>query len=216
MHPTPPEDHLDDLLDRSRPRTTVMTEAVVDGLERLWTAAETESLGARRTRRRWTRPVVAGLLALVMAGGAATAAATSTGLWTPWAETPDAAHIYTLPSGAECEARIGNVQGTDSEVVLAVETFYATTDIDALLTDERIDATIAQLRTEESLVMNADGSSEPGGFGTEHYSADHEYDAAVSRILSEAVTAELDRRGMAGVDANLSWEGETHCPGADW
>jgi hypothetical protein len=216
MDPTPATDHLDDLLDRSRPRTTVMTDEVVDELARLRVATEAEVRRAQRRQRRWARPVVAGLLTLVLAGGAATAAATSTGLWMPWAESPDAVHTYTLPSGAECEARIGNVQGSDPEVVLAVETFYATTDIDALLTDEKVDATIAQLRTEESLVMNADGSSEPGGFGTQHYSADHEYDSAVSRILSEAVTAELDRRGMTGADPNLSWEGETHCPGADW
>jgi hypothetical protein len=215
VNTTPDRDHLDELLDQSSPGTTRMTNDVVDELTRLRVATQPPAPRAGVRRKRWARPAAVALAAIVLSGGAATAAAT-TGLWAPWAETPDGTLNYTLPSGAECELRIGNVNGTDSEAVQAARDFYRETDINALLTDKNIDRTIAQLRTEESTLMNEDGTTEPAGYGTEHYNADSEYDSAVNRIVSDALSEVLARQGIDGGDSSLRIDGEGHCPGAEW
>jgi len=215
MSMTPDRDRLDDLLDQSSPRTTVVTHAVADELTRLRVEAETT---ATRTLQisRWKRPALVGLLSVMLLGGAATATATVSGAWSPWAQTPDGAHTYTLPSGAVCEARIGAVNGNNKEAREAVENFYHNLDFGSLLTDDNMDDMIAQLRTEDSTQWNDDGTTEPSGYGTKHYSADHEYGWAVSRILGNALDAELIRVGVDSNASNLSYLGETHCPGADW
>jgi hypothetical protein len=215
MNHLPERDRLDNLLDQSRPSTTLMTDEVLDELSRL-RVATMPAPGSVRRRKRWTRPALAALIAFTLVGGAAAATAATLQVWSPWAGTPDAVALYTLPSGAECEIRIGNVQGSDPEAIHAVQDFYRAANIDALLTPNAIDRTIAQLRTEDSTLMNDDGSTEPAGYGTVHYNADAEYAAAVNRILSNTLSAELARRGIDGSESNLSYDGEGNCPGADW
>ncbi|TFB94466.1 hypothetical protein [Cryobacterium luteum] len=215
MNHLPDEDQLDGRLDRSSPRTTLMTDDVIDELNRL-RVASMPSPGSGGHRKRWTRPALTALITFSLVGGAAAATAATIQLWSPWAESPDAVATYTLPSGAECELRIGNVNGSDPEAVRAVQDFYRAARIDALLTQETIDETIAQLRTEESTWMNDDGSTEAAGYGTVHYSADSEYDSAVNRILTNTLSSELARQGIDGSESNLRYDGEGNCPGADW
>ena len=138
---SPTSDHLDDLLDLSAPRTTVVTHSVVDELTRLRVATSVETASAF-PKRPWRRPVIAGLASVLLLGGAAAATAAVSNSWLPLAQTRVASMTYTLPSGVECEERIGNVQGQDSRAVGVVENFYRTTDIGSLLTEEKIASTI--------------------------------------------------------------------------
>ena len=73
---SPTSDYLDELLDRSAPRTTVMTGSVADALTRLRvaTSVETENASLRR-------PVIAGLTFVLLLGDAATATAAATNSW---------------------------------------------------------------------------------------------------------------------------------------
>ena len=64
--------------------------------------------------------------------------------------------------------------------------------------------------------MNDDGTTEPAGYGTEHYNADQEYSSAISRIISNAISVQLTVNGVEGANSNLSYAGESQCPGADW
>ena len=215
MNHLPDEDRLDGRLGQSSPSTTLLTDEVFDELSRLRVAAmPTPGSGGRR--KRWTRPALTALIAFTLVGGAAAATAETIQLWSRWAESPDAVATYTLPSGAECELRIGNVHGSDREAVRAVEDFYQAANIDALLTRGAIAETIAQLRTEESNFMNDDGSTEPAGYGTIHYSADSEHHSAVNRILTNTLSSEMARQGIDESESNLSYSGEGNCPGADW
>lgn len=101
-------------------------------------------------------------------------------------------------------------------MVAVVEDFYRTTDVDALVTDERVAAEIAQMRTEDSQFVNPDGSLEDAGFGTEHHNADQEHQSAVSRIINAALSSHLTAHGITGSTSSLSYGGEAQCPGADW
>ncbi|WP_345066503.1 hypothetical protein [Leifsonia kafniensis] len=101
-----------------------------------------------------------------------------------------------------------------SDEIAAVESFYRHADFKALLSDERIDATIAYRRTREALFRNPDGSTEPAGFGTKHYSADKEYQDAVWDVVVTAMDADLARQGIDGIDTDLTLQAELSCPGA--
>ncbi|TFD48487.1 hypothetical protein E3T55_13455 [Cryobacterium frigoriphilum] len=212
---SPTFDDLDGLLDRSAPRTTVMTDSVADELTRLRVATRVETASVT-LRRPWRRPVFAGLASVLLLGGAATATAAVTNSWVPWAQTPVTSMAYTLPSGAECEERIGNVRGQDPAAVEAVENFYRTTDIESLLTKEKIASTIEWIRQDSNIAISADGSTEPAGYGTVHYNADEEYQRAVTMIVTAAVSTELANQGIDGADSNLSSDGQSFCPGASW
>lgn len=214
MSMPPTRDHLDELLDQSTPRTTVITPGVAEELKRL-RAATGATRGARP--RRWARPVVAGLAATLLIGGAAAAAA-ATGRWTlPWAENNSIASFsYTLPSGIECEQRIGGVSGSVPAAIEAVENYYRTADLAAMLTEEEIQVTIERHRSGGSVWVNEDGSQVPGGYRTEYYDADQEYMGAVWDIVVTAMYDDLARQGMDGVDSKLTLQSEPNCPGALW
>ena len=211
---SPSTDHLDDLLDQSAPHTTVITESVADELTRLRvaTSAETATMPHRRP---WKRPAFAGLASVLLLGGAVNATAAVTNSWVPWAQAPAASMTYTLPSGVECERRIGNILGQDPRVVDAVENFYRTTDLGSLLTQEKIASTIESSRQAANVNVGADGSLESAGYGTVHYSADQEYEWAVTRIVSAAVSAELSSLGIDAADSNLSSMGQSICAGSN-
>lgn len=124
---------------------------------------------------------------------------------------------FTLPSGAVCEQRIGNVMGGESEEAAAVEEFYGSTDFEALLTEEAIAEVIERRRSQEpGIFRNTDGSEEPTGYGTARYSADDEHWMAVWDLVTTALDAELAERGLDENGTDLSFSGEANCPGADW
>lgn len=79
-----------------------------------------------RTPKRIGTIAAAGGLALLLAGGAAAAA---TGVWKPWAETPDGSFTYVLPSGIECEERIGVVDVDAPDLRAALQSIFQTVDV---------------------------------------------------------------------------------------
>jgi hypothetical protein len=210
------EDHLSVLLDSSAPATSEITPIVAKELKRL--RASTGSVG--NSRPRWNRPALAGFAAAVLLAGVGTAAAAS-GTWVlPWAESNAVASIaYTPPSGLECELRIGGITSTVPAVKSAVEDFYRTTDVDALLTANAIQAKIEDRRQQTQALggpvwTRDDGSTEPSGFGTAHYDADQEYQDAVLDIVFTAMDDDLARQGLAFVDKHWTLQAEPMCPGA--
>lgn len=67
-------------------------------------------------------------LGLLFTSGAAAAAATGAG-WAPWAADPDVTFTYSLPSGLECEQRIGVVEGGDPAVRDAIRDIVEEIDV---------------------------------------------------------------------------------------
>ncbi len=55
-----------------------------------------------------------------------------------------------------------------------------------------------------NIAVNADGSTEPAGYGTVHYNADEDYQRAVSMIVTAAVSTELASEDIYGALSNLS------------
>lgn len=204
MSPSHDREHLDDLLDQSAPPTTTITNSVTDEVLRLHVLTR-EAAERTSRRRRWSRPTIAGVIALLLVGGASTAVATG---WRPpaWENPVDSTYTYTLPSGASCETYVGNVGGSDPESVQVIRDFYRDIDYETVLTKEAISAQIQKMRLDKQTAVDAEGNVVAGGYGTEYYNADEEYASAVSSILSDGAWAKLESEGLTGVDPNLTWE----------
>ncbi|MFI2752587.1 hypothetical protein ACGIF2_04040 [Cellulomonas sp. P22] len=201
---------LDGLLDRSAPPTMLAAQADGQALHQMALAARGEARPVRwpRTARRTAGFAAALGLGL---GGVGVAAAAVTGVdlpWSPWAQEPDATLTYTLPSGAVCEQRLGNVESSDQARVEALQEYVSTHDVLALAD---VDGAITQMRTEERTF-----EGHRAEYPSEYYpSPDSEYQQAVSQAVAHLVFGELERRGF-GPDTDLSLMGEAHCPGAKW
>jgi hypothetical protein len=169
-------------------------------------AAREHPLG--RLRRFPSRAAVtSATIALVLAGGGAAAAATLME-WKPWAEHPDASFQYTLPSGAECELRVGNLLGADEAAEQALRDFFATQDP---LTDEVIRAEIERSRAVTHTATSPDGTLiEIAWDDPRFYDADQEYGRAVSEVVTSGLWEYLEARGIE-VSPDASYEGEAHC-----
>lgn len=110
-HPSDLEPHmnatdpLDVMLGHSSPETVTITAGVQRDLEVMNRATAREVSSA--TSSRWTTRLVVGFgLALALTGTAGAATATGVFAWLPWAEHPDMAYAFVLPSGRACEGRI--------------------------------------------------------------------------------------------------------------
>ena len=203
------------------PRVSTITPSVEDELARMAVAARTDSARSEPSKRRVPRVAVIGLAAALVIGGAGAAAAATGGFTSWWADDPDAAYTFTLPSGAVCEARWGNVMGSyaDKAAREAAREYLGTIDD---IDQADIDSEIARMRADrDSWLQNDDGTQEPAWYGTENYkSPDTEYSQAVSLVVSNALWEELRRQGFV-LDAGenergLSVDGEMNCPGAQW
>lgn len=73
----------------------------------------------RATRPTRRAAVLAAAPVLTLGGAGAAAAAVLD--WSPWAQQPDVAFTYTLPSGATCAQRLGNVTAADPAVADGIE-----------------------------------------------------------------------------------------------
>lgn len=201
-------DFLDLLLADSVPQTSEMTPDVVRQLDLL--VAESAPSEDRRARRRsWRRPLAAGLMSVLVLGGVATAAAAATGVWPLWAETPDAVAQFALPSGAQCEYRLGNVQGHDPAAVQLIRDHYRSLDTSELLEPENVTAMIERIRIEEAQSVSRDS-------GYQSLSADSAYRIATWRLLHEGLESKIADAGIASDAAQLMSNGQLHCPGAQW
>ena len=202
-------DPFDEAIERSAPHIT--RGAGLD-TEIALMAARARAVARRRPRPWGQRVAIAGAIVALAAGGATAAAAT--GVWGPWAQNPDVIYTYRLPSGVWCEERIGNVQAYGHpDVVAAVEDILRNGDV-----FERADIgeAIAELRADESWFIGDGSNPTPSGYGTDYYNADDEYRQAVYRAVRVVLTADLEKRVPDHAESNLSWEGESHCPGADF
>ncbi len=194
---------LDDLLDASAPPLRDVPEAelsaaVADLVHR--------ARGAGRPQRRRRRTVVGATAAFLAVGGAA-AAATAIGGWTnPWAERPEAAMSFVLPSGTTCEERIGALQVDDPQANAMVHDWLAGHTLDEVAD---VDTALATIRAQGDTWHRADGTDVAAGYGTPYYDADYEYAAAVSRAIATAVTDRLAEAGYTGID--YRWGGEVRC-----
>ena len=138
------------------------------------------------------------------------AAAMATGLWAPWAQTPDGTFTYTLPSGVSCEQRVGDLHSENPDIQRAVQEIFATTDVVA---ESDIAARNERLLTEDSALEYAqatvDSNSSPG-YGTIE---DVIYGMAVRTAVLETVNEELVERGFQLTDerATMSLRGQSLC-----
>lgn len=164
-------DPLDLLLNSSAPDTA--DPDLSDEFAAMVAAARLEV----RPVRRLPRYVATGALVGILLGGAGAAAAVTLGDWSPWAQHPDYSYTYTLPSGVRCEARLGNVSGSDAELVGAMKEYLASVDV---LEIADVDAAIAVLRARE-----------------EFADADAEYQLAVDMAVTTVLFEEMERQGFA-------------------
>lgn len=200
----------DRVIAEAAPHTTARSEELDQELATLVRAARRVARPPRIGKFPRSAVVVVAAGALLI--GAGTAAAATINDWAPWAQEPDGSYTYTLPGGAVCEARVGNIKGQAGEyepVAAAIQDYLSKVDIMAVAD---VDAALADIRSSEIVMMPG---GEPGGFGTEYYDADTEYQNAVHQAVDLAIQEELARRGLteASQGVALSYEGETHCSG---
>lgn len=207
-------DPLDALLEAGAPSVPEPSEALRSEAATMIVAAEHGDGRQRAARRHLSRAAVTGITtgSLLCFGGIAAAAATFE-QWSPWTRGQDAVLTYTLPSGAECELRIGDIAG-EPEAAQAARDWVGSVD---LLAVADVDGTIRMLREQEHREVLEDGPEIVGGYGTDHYfTPDTEYHQAVTQAVGDAVHDELIRQGFAEGDAGLDWSGQAICPGAEW
>lgn len=199
---------LDQQLDTSAPSTSADTVERVAALQAL--ARETGPQPRSRRRRSVVISSIAGLLALGI-GGAAAASAFN---WhSPWADDAVAEITYALPSGAVCTGIIGNFKG-DPDTVAAAEEFMSQPNlleaIDADAEFEKKKASADNYGYYEG-VDNGETLLYMGP-GSPYWSDDQAYERAVLHAASNAITAQLDAKGVT--EDGLEWESEQTCPGA--
>ncbi|MBZ2197386.1 hypothetical protein [Occultella gossypii] len=207
MHDIEPDDRLDARLRSAAPPTPVTDAVTDDGIARL------VGVTRRASRpRRWRQLAAVGVAASVVVAGAGAAAADGLGWsWSPWAQDPDQSFIYTLPSGIECESRIGDVLHPDPEVTSAVREVLSE---DGILDRVDVDGMLRIMRSEDRGHVLADGTEVDARYGTVYYpDTDNEYQQAVDRAVSEYVTEELAERDIEMETG--SWGGEAQCPGLE-
>lgn len=120
-------DPLNDVLDRSAPRTASASKLEID-------AMIADARGEVRPRRRVPRVALGVGLAALLAGGAGVAVATDGFDWAPWAQDPVGAVSFTMANGFDCELRFSEyTAGVDSAFVAdvnsALEEWYRSTDV---------------------------------------------------------------------------------------
>ncbi|TDE94890.1 hypothetical protein EXU48_08880 [Occultella glacieicola] len=208
------DDHLDALLNASSPPAPLAGAATETDLATLVAEARTAAIPPRpgRTRRHLT--AVSAAVVLGLAGAGAAAATVTDADWLPWAQEADVIFTYTLPSGAVCEERIGDVGSSgDPEAVEATREFFRDNDVLALAD---VDAMIAQIRQEDASGGEDGTEVSADDPDAQPMSADMEYGLALGRAISDLVTAELRSQGFDTDAAGVSYSGQAWCPGADW
>lgn len=162
--------------------------------------------------QRYRRPgmvAAAGGLALLFAGGAVAAAAT--GLWHPWAESPDGTFRYSLPSGVSCEERVGDIHAENPEVQTAIQEIFRSVDVVAAAD---IEGAEKRLRGEPEAIAIAKDWIDAGH--TELTTTDDVLaQMATSHAVNDVVMTELGERGFdADAPENMiSVRGQAICDG---
>ncbi|MDO5501988.1 MAG: hypothetical protein Q4G67_02325 [Actinomycetia bacterium] len=156
--------------------------------------------------------------AAVLVAASGTAAAAAIGGWSaPWAQDPDGSIEFTLPSGDECEIRIGDLGSSDEGSADQVRAWLDEHTLDEIVD---IEEWIAKERDTRILATLADGRQIEVGYGTDHYDADYEYVTAVTNAISSALTTRAQEVGLSseGADDGGPWfemAGEIKCDGTN-
>ena len=157
-------------------------------------------------------------LSSVLLAGAGVAVAAEVIEWPDWAADPTGAYTFVLPSGVSCEAKLGNVLTYNGErrdeLRADLKDWFEHTDIVAEVTPVVADF-IEESRAGRNLVKLDDGTEVEGGYGTEYYNADLEYEMAFNHALNALVYEEVARLGYPD-DLLMSHESASFCPGRDW
>ncbi|SEN41053.1 hypothetical protein E3O25_04115 [Cryobacterium sp. TMT1-3] len=176
-------DPLDMMLGQSSPGTVTITPGVQRDLEVMNQAAAREV--ATRTPSRWTTRLVVGFgLALALTGTAGAATATGVFAWLPWAEHPDMAYAFVLPSGRACEGRIAlQHEAAAGDWDAFVES------MGALQVDPAdIEQITTELRNDSLVVVTDDGTIEDRPPGSVPQTDDGTYAAANLVAVKMAIT----------------------------
>ena len=198
--PRSEDDDLDRALRRAGDLIATRTPELENELATLVVAARPRHSSARlRGPKRIGTIAAAGAVAVLLAGGAAAAAS---GVWKPWAETPDGSFTYTLPSGIECEERVAVTEVENAEVRAAVQSILQTEDVVAAAEPGAADWE-SRLRAEGGALDIAHTWVETGRT-TLPTADDVIAQMAYSRAVNDVLTAELDERGL-DTDASRNW-----------
>lgn len=183
------DDHLDRALRRAGDLIAPRTPELEHELAALSVATRS------RTRSRAPKHIgtiaAAGGVALLLAGGAAAAA---TGVWRPWAETPDGAFTYVLPSGIECEERVGVVEADGPDVRAALQSIFETVDVVAVAESD-VPAWERRLRADDGALDLARTWVETGRTSLPTVD-DVIAQMAYSRAVQDVISRELEDRGL--------------------
>jgi len=196
-------DPLDALLDRSAPAGAPDDPR----LRRDLAAMASEARTASRPRRRPGRLAATAGLAALLASGAGAAVAASVFDWEPWAQDPDLAYPFVLPSGRACEARVSvyDVVSVDENGALqradpADDSAFARhlRGLD-LIGQIDVEASIAEVRLRDTSVsfvaVTPEGRLEDVPATASGPTEDDVHAAAVSAALREALIAEATAFG---------------------
>ena len=191
---------LDELLDASAPAARTVASRHV---RMMLADARKEVRAQRRPRRAAT---VAGVLALVMAGGAGVA--TATDYWAS-VNNPIGTYSYQVPSGATCEVVFGDVQIAErsdrarrDQIENDLQVWFAATDVVA----------IAESRADEYVQERHDMLADAGLVEGElsGHDLDMAYAYAIDRSISDQAMAEIERLGYTAEGVGYGAQGR--CP----
>ncbi|PRB09956.1 hypothetical protein [Microbacterium sp. MYb62] len=203
---TTDHDELDQVLRSLAAPTTQITPAVEDELASL-TIATRRAVRPNARQRAWRLALTAGIPVVTVFGIGT--AAMATGLWEPWAQTPDGTFTYTLPSGITCENRVGDLRSENPDIQRAVQDIFATMDVVAA---SDVAARNERLLTEDSARDYAQALVDGGAPGHSTIE-DVIYGMAVRTAVLETVEEELVERGFSPSDERdmLSTRGQWLC-----
>lgn len=198
-------DPLDAMLGQSAPEAVTVTPQMRRELS-LMTSLAARGVNRRTHLSRRASRVFLGLgVAIALTGTATAATAAGAFTWLPWAQHPDVAYSFTLPSGRECEGRIvlqkEAVPGDWGKFVESMRVLQVDpADIENVASD---------IRDSNSLVVvTDDGTIEDRPPGSVPKTEDGTY-AAANWVAVKMATVRLS--AAAGVALSWDSEGQVQC-----
>lgn len=198
-------DRLDDLLDASAPAACEITRPQ---MRAMLADARREVRPPRRVRRAVT---LAGVLAILFAGGAGVATATSDWLWTDGLENPDRSYTYTAPTWGECELRHSRLDTANpliqADVDRIIDDWFARTDVEAAAAPY-----VEEHRAvmEEARALDPEAAADPSRADLDAWMA---HDQALAEVLHQELRAHgYDGATLAGATAHS----QLHCDEEEW
>jgi hypothetical protein len=199
-------DPLDDLLDRSGPRTSVAPKLDIEAM----------IADARRElppRRRVPRVVLGVGLAALLVAGAGVAAASSSWEWGSGTSDPARSYTYTSPTWGACELRFGDYVAANPlrqiELDQVVDDWFANTDIEreaAPLVEQNLKRLQQQQREDADVII------------TDPRLPDLNYWFASDQAVGELLDRELKQHGFDGSEGTglESGASQVHCEDEQW